>query len=395
MGFFNNLKQRLFGNITKYPRHSFGYVMSGSRATKMLGAPVQANYKSYLEQYADASWIYSCIYRITTKALSVNYKLVKKTAKNGKQILTDIIEHPILDVLNKPNENMTKSNLQQATFTHEELTGNAYWLLDEIKGGKPTKIHPLRPDRVKIIPDAHNFIKHYEYSIDQGKTIRLAPEEVIHFKFYNPEDDHYGLSPLAAARVSLDTLQAGDEYNKQFFNNSAIPKGALSTELGLTQEQRQQIRHAWNDRHGGIANSHKIAVLEGGLKWTNIGLSQKDMDFISQKKLTREDILSVFGVPPVMVGIFEYANYANSKEQREIFWRDTMVPLIAAYIDTINHYLVYPWDDSLKIVADLTGIAELQEDVKMKAEIDEIHTRSGIKTINEIRAELGLSLIHI
>jgi SPP1 gp7 family putative phage head morphogenesis protein len=114
------------------------------------------------------------------------------------------------------------------------------------------------------------------------------------------------------------------------------------------------------------------------------------MEFIQSKKLTREDILSVFGVPPIMAGVLEYSNYSVAKQQREIFWRDTMMPILSAYIDVLNYSFVKVLDETLELKCDYTNIPELQDDQKLVAETDEIYTRSGVKTINEVRERLGL-----
>jgi SPP1 gp7 family putative phage head morphogenesis protein len=115
------------------------------------------------------------------------------------------------------------------------------------------------------------------------------------------------------------------------------------------------------------------------------------MEFVNTKKLTREDILGVFGVPPSMVGVFEYANYANTKEQQKIFWQNTMMPKLSKMEAVINSFLVQPYDPNLICKFDYSGIEALHEDQKLKAEVDEILTRSGIKVINEVREDRKLT----
>jgi len=362
-------------------------------SASVIGQPTQQNYTTYLQQYADAPWVYACIYRIATKGLEPNLKLYKKKIKNGIIEYVEITVHPIIDLLRKANPYKTGKDLQESTIAYEELTGNAYWLLDTFKGGKPTELFTLRPDRITVIPSKTDYIKHYDYDLGRGESIHIPKEFIIHFNYNNPTDDFYGLSPLSAARVAVDTQGLGDEYNKRFFINSAMPEGALVSKDLMVPAQVKQANHAWKQMHGGVGNAHRIAILSGGMEWQQIGMSQKDMEFIESKKLTREDILGVFGVPPAMVGVFEYANYANAQEQREIFWRDTMIPKLTKYAAIINEFLVKPWDEALEIRFDFSTVEALKENEKLKAETDEILTRSGIKTINEARAERSMTAV--
>jgi HK97 family phage portal protein len=323
MRFFERFFSKL-GYSKKAPSSLYANPIVTSGYT--LGAGGHENYAKYLEQYADATWVFACVRRIATKAAGVPFVVMKKVRKNGKIGYETVQEHPVLDLLDKVNPHMTGADLRETTLSHLELTGNSYWFLDKFMRGKPTEIYPLCPSQVEIIPDKIDRIKAYNYKISEDKTISIPPEQIIHFKYFNSQDEYYGLSALSAGRLAVETQNLGDNYNKKFFENSAEPRGMLTSDNALTHEQRKQITHMWRTMHQGTANAHKSGLVDGGLKWMPIGLSQKDMEFIQSKKMTREDILGVFGVPPVMVGIFEYANYANSQEQREIFWKDTMVP---------------------------------------------------------------------
>jgi HK97 family phage portal protein len=358
-----------------------------------IGRATPQNYGSYLKQYGDAPWVYSCIRTIAAQGSGVPLKLYRKKIINDKAIYTEVTSHPISTLLAKVNPFLTGSDLIEATLSYEELTGNAYWLLDMFEGGKPTEIYPLRPDRIKIVPDKKEFIKSYKYEIGSNEYVTFKAEQIIHFKYFNSTDDFYGLSPISASRMAIETQKLGDEYNKNFYENSAEPKGALVSENPLKADAKKRIAAAWRALHQGTKNAHKVAILEGGLDWKALGISQKDMDFINGKKMTREDILGVFGVPPAMVGVFEFANYANSKEQREIFWRNTEVPKLNKLAETINEFLVKPWDESLEVRPDYSSVDALQADMQVRATTDEILTRSGIKTINEARVERGLPTV--
>ena len=356
----------------------------------IIGRQMPANYQAYLKQYGDATWVYTCIYRIATKGAGIPLKLYRKT-KSGEQLsYEEIHTHPLIDLLETVNPTIDGYDLREATIAFEELTGNAYWLLDMFVNGKPTEIWPLNPYRVRVIPDPKDYVAGYIYEYAPGKQVRFDKNAILHFKYFNPTDDYYGLSPLSAGRVAVETQRHGDLYNYNFFQNSAEPRGILSTAQPLSPEQRNRIGAAWKSMHGGVRNAHKTAIFEAGMEWKQTSITQKDMQFIDQKKMTREDILGVFGVPPALVGIFEYANYANSQEQRKIFWEDTMMPKLKKMENVINSFLIQPYDSNLVARFDMSVVEALKENEKLKSETDEVLTRSGIKTINEVRAERGM-----
>ncbi len=357
---------------------------------EFLGKGTKQNYEKYMRQYADVSYVYSCINIIATKAASIKFKLYRKNKIKGQIVLDEVMEHPVLSLLETANPFMTGYDLMEATFTFLELTGNAYWLLDEFINGKPTKIYPLNPARVKIKPHKTEYVSHYLYDVGVGiDPIPLPKEQVIHFKYFNPQDDHYGLSPLSAGRLAIETQTFADKYNVSFFQNSADPRGVIETDKPMGDKSIKRLHTEWKALHQGVNNWHKIAIIEGG-SWKSTGITQKDMDFINSKKMSREEVLTVLGVQPVLVGILDHASYANAREQVQIFWRNTEMPKLAKFGNNINSFLVTPYDENLVLLPDYTGIEALKEDEKLKAETDTILTKAGIKTINECRKERKL-----
>ena len=268
-----------------------------------LPSPSQGAYDAYLKTYADSAWVFNCVQRITQDIGSAPIALYDKNDDT-------IYVHPALDLLYKVNEQMTLADLLEWTQGGMELTGNAYWKLEgQNARGVPSAIWPLIPSHIEILKSDKpgEFIKGYKYTAN-GKPVVFSPEEIIHFKTFNPMDYHYGMAPLAAARMGIDTHSAGSKWNLNFLKRSARPDITITVPHALTPEQRNRMREAWNQQHKGEGNSHGVAFLERGAKPEIIGVSQKDMDFILQTKMSREDICAVFGVPPAMVGLFEYAN---------------------------------------------------------------------------------------
>lgn len=351
-----------------------------------LPDPSSHDYHSYAKAYADKAWVYACVSVIADTLSSAEIVLKDEKGKT-------IDSHPILNLLYKPNSFMSGRTLKQWIIGSLELTGNAYILKDARRSnGTPSSLYPLLAHLVEIksCKNPQSPIKGYNYRVG-GQTAFYRAEDVIHFKYYNPFDFFYGLSPLAAARTCADTLDAAETYNRSFFDNSAAISGILQTEQKLDDGTRTRIMKAWHDKYRGEAKAHKVALLEGGLKWQSIGVSQKDMDFIAGMKLNRETLLAVFRVPPALVGIFEHAPQFNTKEQQRIFWQTNIIPKLNAIIENLNEFLLADFDDTGKLYfePELSGISALRESQTDISQAAEIYHRIGFSK-DEIIDALGL-----
>jgi HK97 family phage portal protein len=387
MGFLDAIAERL-GYQKAMPSRGPGMLSSTSGGTGIqidtLPRFKTGSASQYLNRYGDQAWVFACIRVIQSKGAGVPLKVYKKNGDN----LDEQPNHPLKTLLDYVNPFMNGYDLMEATHGYLELTGNAYWLLDAFVNGKPTEIYPLNPQMVKIRASKSKFIDGYVYNPtgNPSDQVLLAADEIIHFKNWHPSDPYYGLSPLAAAREAADSMLFADRYNKSFFANSAEPGGVLqSDEIIVDEATRTRILSAWNQSHSGVRKAHRIALLEGGLKFIKTASSHNDMQFVELKKMSREDILAVYGVPPIMVGVFDEANYSNAREQRRIFWVDSMVPRLSKIESVLNEWLAIPWGGDIVLAHDLSGIEALKQDEKLSAEVDEIRSRSGLMTINEIR----------
>lgn len=352
----------------------------------------QSNMADYLSRYADQAWVFSCIKIIQTKAASVPLKVYRNNG-TGDEELQELHNHPLQILLNQVNPYMSGYDLLESLHGFIELVGNAYWLKDKIVDGKASELYPLNPKCIKIIADKKGFITGYEYSIEAGKVERtFKPEEIVHFKTWNPLSDFYGLAPICAARDSADTILFSDQYNKAFFKNGAEPGGFLTSDKEIDEDDRNRLVKMWRKLHQGVRKAHQVAILDSGLKFTPSSASHKDMAYGELKRMSREDVLTVFNLPPIMVGVFDEANYSNAREQRKIFWQDCIIPRLRKIESRINEFLARDWDNSGKLLVrhDLSGVEDLAADADLRSRADALNVTTGILTVNEIRKQKNL-----
>jgi HK97 family phage portal protein len=160
-----------------------------------------------------------------------------------------------------------------------------------------------------------------------GEKIPFRKHEIIHIKFWNPNDTWRGLSPLLPARSGIHQDFLADQFNSSFFENSGSPSGVIEIEQNLTDPEFERVVKQYEDKHVRQGQAHKMLILEGGAKFKPTIFTQKDMEFLNQKKWNRDATLAAFGVPKMEVGIIEEgANLAVIKMQSREFWLKNLIP---------------------------------------------------------------------
>jgi HK97 family phage portal protein len=355
-----------------------------------LGKERPENYEDYSIAYGQVVWVYACVSTIATAIAGVPLKTYRKKANS----IDEVSDSPLARLLSSVNPHMSAYDLFEATASFLELSGNCYWEIETGDDGFPAAIYPMRPDRVKIVPDRDDFVAGYIYEIN-GRSVSLDAGEVIHFKYFNPANEYYGLGPIAAIRNSIIVDQYSVAYNKAFFKNGGSPGGVLETSSSLSDESFERLRKQWEEGHKGTARAHRIAILEEGLSYKPIGLSLRDMEFLSQRKFCREEICAVFKVPPALVGLYEYANYANAEHQNKAFWQKAIIPKLRKLELKLNNALVPSFSadadgQSWFVQFDTSAVEALKENEDVKSQVQERLVSSGIMTINEIRRRENL-----
>jgi HK97 family phage portal protein len=283
----------------------------------------------------------------------------------------EVAGHPLLALLQKPNPLMDGMAVMAELYGFLLIAGNAYLEAVDDARGRPAELYALRPDRMKVLPGAKGWPRGYEYSVG-GRSHVFAQDAargvspVLHLKMFHPLDDHYGLSPMEAAAYGIDLHNAAAQWNKALLDNAARPSGALVYEPGekgasLTQAQFDRLKGEMEAQFQGGANAGRPLLLEGGLKWQQLGMSPSDMDFIEAKHVSAREIALAFGVPPMLLGIPGDNTYANLAEANRALWRQTLIPLVVRVAEELNNWLS-PAFEGATIAPDFDGVEALAED---------------------------------
>ena len=294
-----------------------------------------------MSQYSKSLYVFACISKIASKVAAQSLKMYR--VKNSKGDIQEIKSHPALDLLYKFNPFQTKTEFLETTMINLKTTGDAFWYKVRNTSGKVAELWNLRPDRMVILSDPQLFVKEYRFSKADGTTATFSPEDIIHFRYPNPLDDLLGLSPLKAAETRVQTEEYATQYQRDFFLNSSRPDAVIKNpKQVLNDEARQEIRENWEKRYQGVGKNSKIAILQGGMEYQVISLTQKEMDYIESMKFTRDDILVAFHMPKPIVAITDDVNLANAETAMQVFLSETIYPELVRLEEKINEELIAP-----------------------------------------------------
>jgi HK97 family phage portal protein len=346
----------------------------GQESKTILGAS-QENF------YKNSSFVYACIRR-RMDAVARPPLYVFKRGESSPQL-----EHPLQKLLNKPTPFHTRSTLQRRVELALCTWGNALVGIERDKLGKPYEAWWMRPDGITVVPSKKNFIDHYEYNVG-GEVSNWNIDEILHFKYDDPFNQTWGLTPLNAARLTAEFGIDAITSNRYFFHNYAMPAIGLVTKEPVTATQAKEILDRWNASLAGATKQHKTMVL-GAVDPKPLTVTPKDAEWLAGMKFALDDIARIFGVPSPLVGE-EKAVYRNISEAEASFWRETIIPELLYFEEIFNEGLVPLYKEAgIYVAYDITVVEALREDANTTATRHGLYVDKGIKTINEVREELG------
>jgi len=206
----------------------------------------------------------------------------------------------------------------------------------------PREFWLVRPDWVKVIPSADKVIDHYNYYAGGVITekVEIPRENVIPFKYFHPMNPYRGKGATQAAALPFDILNFAQEYNRNFFFNSAIPSMVFSTDQKISDKAVKRFLAQWQDQFGGRSKSNKIAFLGQGLKLDKASQSAQELDFAKQMEMMRDDVLAVFKVPKTVLGLTTDVNRANAQATTTAFMERVVTPRMRKFVDSLNEFFL-------------------------------------------------------
>ena len=286
--------------------------------------------------------VYSCVRILSEAVAGLPLNIYRYNDSGGKE---KAFTHPLYRLLHdEPNPEMTSFAFRETLMSHLLIWGNAYAQVIRNARGEVVALYPLMPNKMTVDRDQNGRLFYvYQRGAEDSKALGsesrviLSPPDVLHIPGLG-FDGLIGYSPIAMARNAIGLAIATEEYGAKFFANGAAPSGVL--EHPGTLKDPQRIRDSWNAAHKGSENSHRIAVLEEGLKYTPIGISPEQAQFLETRKFQINEIARIFRVPPHMLADLEKSSFSNIEQQSLEFVKYTLDPWVVRWEQSMCRVLL-------------------------------------------------------
>jgi len=305
-------------------------------------------------------------------------------------------EHPMRLVFDAPNPDQVWEELVDAIVGHLVLAGECFLEGVRLDRGALAEINALRPDKTNPLPAEDGTVAAYIYE-GMGGSVRfdidpkpLTFRPILHIKNWHPRDQWRGLPSLGPASGAGDEHNQAVAYQKALYTNSARPSGAMVYEpkegpASLSDASYDRLKNEMEDHHQGTGNAGRPMLLDGGLRWEQMGLSPKDLESGEGRSAAAREIALALGVPPLMLGIKGDNTFANFAEAKLAFWEFTVLPLAKLLQKKLTAW-VRPLSPSISIKLDIEG-SPIAESAK-KDRWERVNAASFLK-VNEKREALG------
>jgi HK97 family phage portal protein len=374
---YMNIFNRLFHSRDK-PKNRIGggwnFLFGGTSSGKAV------NERTAMQTSA----VYACVRILAESVAGLPLHIYGRTSGGGKATKPS---HPLYRLLHdEPNKEMTSFVFRETLMSHLLLWGNAYAQVIRDGRGFPIALYPLLPDRMAVDRNDHGEIV-YSYQSDKGQ-VKLRREDVLHIPGLG-FDGLIGYSPIAMAKNAVGMALATEEYGAAFFANGASPGGVLE-HPGVVKE-RDRLRESWSSQFGG-ANSHKVAVLEEGLKFHQISIPPEQAQFLETRKFQINEIARIFRVPPHMVGDLEKSSFSNIEQQSLEFVKYTLDPWVIRWEQSLQQTLILPSEkDWVFIKFNLDGL--LRGDYQSRMQGYSTGIQNGFLSVNDVRGLEDMNLL--
>lgn len=321
--------------------------------------------------------VYACTRLIAQRISTLPFNLYRMTDEDRELART----HPLFRLLRiKPNAKMTAPVFWEAVVASILLQRGAF-LEKKLNGAKQVAainfLHPLRTYYDKR--EAR-----YRFTETDGATRWIPEKDVVHIPAFTTDGEN-GLSVIEYGLDSIGNALAADKAAGKTFKQGLLPTTGFKYPKVLKDTQRSEARETI-ETLSGAANAGKPIILEADMDVVQIGINPRDAQLLESRQASAEEICSLFGVPPTMIGRGDKASsWASSSEQLNLWFLNyTLIPWMRRIESAVTDGLLTPVEQ-LEYYAEFNPEAMLRGDTESQREFFASAAQNGYMNRNEIR----------
>lgn len=321
-----------------------------------------------------------------------------------------IDDHPVLDLLKKPNPIGSQTAFMKAYSSFFDITGDSFLIATGDKGDEPLELFVARPQdfstesssqigsigypRKYTMTTSGGTCSFYLDDDELGGSFRYwnlqKEQELWHIMDFNPMQSNVnfrGLSKAAPLWLQIQQFIDADTNNWSILKRGGRPSLAWVWKHNepMTDDQYQRWAEQVNAYEGAI-NAGRQLLLDN-MELQDFGVSNRDMQFKENRQSVKEDIYTIYGIPLALISS-ESMTMDNLKISMQLFFDDAVLPLADNLFDELTRFLMprYPDSENLVITYNTNDIVPIRERL-----LDQTIKEAGlnVQTDNEIRASIG------
>jgi HK97 family phage portal protein len=342
--------------------------------------------RAYKEGMQKVTWVARCIDAIAGNQARLPIVLREDNSPDGMIIKGRKAKNAgLLDILN------TKSNIGENSFifryrvSSQLLLGTRGVFIEKVRGrdGGIIGLNLLPPQSTAPIPDPKTFVSGYEVLMPNGDKVIMKPDDVCWIRRPHPIDPYLSLTPMESAGIAIEIENLAKLYNRNYLLNDGRPGGLLVLRGEIDDDDKDELRNRFRGNLGRVGQTTVISA-DDGVDFVDTSSSPRDAAYIQMRQITKEEILSSFGVPESVIGNAAGRTFSNASEEIRVFWNETMSPhleVIARALDELDaeHYVDF---DTSSVPVLIIAKQEVERYL-----LDEL--RAGLISVNEYRTGTG------
>lgn len=229
----------------------------------------------------------------------------------------------------------TRANAYMSPYMAEKvLISRAFWhgagyaYIEHDERGQVSEIIPIPADP-EISVNARDNMRWYKFTVPDtqvyGRTLTksFAESQILRFLF-ETYDGVGGRGMLHIGKETIDTDLKAQKYGNKFYTNGARLSGVIEVDGELGREKRDLLKEEFNRKYSG-ENAFKVAVLDLGMKYTQLGISHQEAQYLENREFSVEEVSRATGIPLHMLQSGKQS-YQSNEQQRLDFLTDTLTP---------------------------------------------------------------------
>ena len=303
----------------------------------------------------------------------------------GNKIVRD--NHPLYPLLKyKPNDYMTSYSFISKIMVDVTTWGNSYVKIIRNGAGRPIALEPYDVSQIEVKTYNDDY---YYFNMMTNESLDIY--DMLHFKGLS-QDGQIGLSPVEVCANSISWGMGLEQYGNDYFRNGAKVSGVLQTDRALSTEAIDRLRNSFNTNYSQIGNAQKTLILEEGLKFNTISLSNEASQFLASREFSITEIARIFNLPPHLLRDLTKSSFNNIHEQSREFVQYTLMPYLINFEQELNAKL-FKKNEIGKLYFEFNTNAFLRGNPKERSEYYKTMLNIGAMSINEIRQKENMNKV--